>query len=182
MTLIINTLPLTTVDRHTPRHPYTPPASQLPGERYTHWRKGPLSQLHLQGGRGVAVCVSGHGCVCVCLLKVLIKALEIELMEGIIKGLSAGPIASHSPKAGQRICPPLQHLPKGPLLTPLPLYSPLISFFLSSSSSPVYSPFVRLLTLTCPGRGNGRVVSLPCPLARKQSLVKDRQNHSLMVR
>lgn len=61
-------------------------------------------------------------CVCVCLLKVLIKAPEFELMEGIIKVLSADPIASQSLKAGQRICPPLQHLPRDLLLTPLPLY------------------------------------------------------------
>lgn len=119
-------------------------------------------------------------CVCVCLLKVLIKATKIELMEGIIKALSAGPIVSPSPEAGQRICLPLQHLPKGLLLTPLPLYPhPLISFFFSFSPLSVYSPSLLLLTLTCPGKVAQRTVFLVLPF--DTLIVVDKVQRELLI-
>lgn len=111
----------------------TPLALQLPREQYTHRRKEPLSQLHfVRDGFCVTVCM--WVCVCAGLLKVLVKPPEIELMESIKTGLSAGSITSPSLQAGQRICPPLQHLPKSLLLLPPPPIP--FSFFLSSSSSP----------------------------------------------
>ena len=152
----------TDTDRHT--LPYTPTAPQLPGERYTRTLEEGGLFPNYTSKEGVAVWVSVHVsvcvcvCVCVCLLKVLINALEIELMEGIIKGLSAGPIASHSLQAGQRICPPLQHLPKGLLLTPLPLYSLPLSPLLSVHPSlPRFLTSCALLTFTYPGNATWHV-------------------------
>lgn len=71
-----------------------------------------------------------------------------------MSALSAAPIASCSPEAGQRSRSPLQHLPKGLLLHPSPAVTPSsISppCPASSSAFPLNSPFARPFTLTCPG-------------------------------
>lgn len=46
---------------------HTPLALQLPGEQYTHWRKGPLSQLHfVRDGFCVSQCACEFVCVRAC--------------------------------------------------------------------------------------------------------------------
>lgn len=122
LSLIVNTLGVSAADTDTPTLPYTPPTPQLPGEQCIHWRNGPLSQLHLQVGGS---CVCRHACKCV--LAEGTHKRHRDLVESIIKGLSTDQIASHSLRAGQRICPPLLRLPKGLLLTPLPPQSRLLS-------------------------------------------------------
>lgn len=114
----------------------TPLALQLPREQYYTSEKGASFPITLCERWLLCVTVCMWVCVCAGLLKVLVKPLEIELMESIKTGLSAGSITSPSLQAGQRICPPLQHLPKSLLLLPPPPLPIPFSFFLSSSSFP----------------------------------------------